>query len=130
LNSPLNIALDDRIAGLLAEVKIMIADSDRFLREHVEHWIEERLQAAAPMHQKVAKVKDERDPLAPYLRESKPARPVKVVEMACEYSTTPKSCSMPRGHQRSINLRYRTRPIKIATDEMVRDALEYCGIAV
>ena len=79
---------------------------------------------------KPSKVEDEPRGLATWLRDTKAPRPVKVVEMACEYSTTSKSCSMPRGHQRPIDPRYSTRPMKIATDEMIRDALEYCSIAV
>lgn len=130
LNSPLNVAIDERVAGVLAEVKVIMADSDRFLREHVEHRIEERLGAITAIRREPTKVKDESDPLAPYLRERKTDRPVKVAEMNADFQTTFTGCSLHHRHKRSIGPRYSTKPMKIATDEMVRDALEYCGIAV
>ncbi len=146
LSSPTSDLLDQREAGVLDEVKRMIAKSDQLLRAHVERRIGERLQEVTAIHREPAKAEDESDPLAPYLREresanvvdeprglatwlgdTKATKPVEVVEMACEYSTMSKSCSMPRGHQRP---RYSVRRMGVPTDEMIRDALEYCGYAV
>ena len=81
--------------------------------------------------QEPAKVEDGSDPLAPYLREWKPARPVKIAEMGCEFSTTLTSCSLHRGHQRSVALQAPTLTLwpgsKDSLDNAVRDALRYCG---
>lgn len=73
-NSPLNLALDERIVGVLAEVKVMIGDSDSFLREHIEHRIDERLQAVTAIRREPAKVEMESNALDKYLRDDKPAR--------------------------------------------------------
>lgn len=145
LSSSTSEILDQREAGVLADVKRMIANSDQLLRAHIEQRVGEMLQEVTAIHREPAKAEDESDPLAPYLREREPAnvvdeprglatwlgdtkatKPVKVVEMACEYSTTSKSCSMSRGHQRP---RYSARLMGVPTDEMIRDALEFCGYA-
>ena len=52
----------------------MIGDSDQFLRVHIEHRIEETLQAVTPMHREETKVRNGSDPLAPYLRDETPAK--------------------------------------------------------
>jgi len=105
INSPLNIALDERASGVLAQVRQMIADSDQFLRAHVEHRIGERLQAITAIR-------------------GEPSRSVQVAEMRRSPSSFMK-CSLNRHSRRSISPRPDPRLMRIATDEMIADALEY-----
>ena len=64
------IDLKVQIRQMIAE---MIGDSDRFLREHIEHRLDDRLQAITPIHQEATKVKDGSNALAPYLRDDRPS---------------------------------------------------------
>lgn len=111
LSSPSSALLDQRKAEVLAEVKRMIANSDQLLRAHIEQRIGERLQEATAIHQK-------------------PARTVEVADISPGFSTTLASCTMHPRHSGPRSLRSNSRTMTIATDEMVRDALEYCGYAV
>ena len=72
-SSPTSALLSEREMDLLLRVKsmvvAMIGDSDQFLRTHIEHRLDDRLQAITPIHQEATKVKNDRDPLAPWLRQ-------------------------------------------------------------
>lgn len=111
LNSPLNVALDERASGVLAQVRQMVADSDQFLRAHVEHRIRERLQEITAQVVGIP-------------------RRVQVAEMAQSPSSFT-SCSLSCRHRQFFDIKDqpRFRRMKIPTDEMIADALEYAARA-
>ena len=49
-DSPLNVALDERTIRLLGEVGQRIADSDQFMRAHLEHRVKEIVIAITSIH--------------------------------------------------------------------------------
>lgn len=111
LSSSTSELLDQREAGVLVEVKRLIADSDKLLRAHIEQRIGEMLREVKAIHRE-------------------PDRTVEVADMSAGIPTTLTSCPMHPGHSVARSLRSNPKSMNIATDEMVRDALEYCGYAV
>jgi len=73
-DSPLNVALDARIIGFRKEVAQMIADSDQFMRAHLEHRVKEIVIAITSLHREPTwngqpvEMAEPVDALASYLR--------------------------------------------------------------
>lgn len=81
-DSPLNVHLDQRVAGVLTEVNQRIADSDQAVRAHIEHRIGDSLQAVTAMRRESSgRDQDRRDGM---------------IVSAFE------SCSLNRGHLRAL----------------------------